>query len=223
MLADHCNRGATPDRHTPLGVESLVLGLAHCCSLLASPAFAVWNLSPRLATACHSLLYSLYRLANNWSGSASMALALSPDGPHWSMSAIQGVTQQLYLRAMDGLEAKPIPGTEGAVNPFFSPDGQWMGFFAGGKLRRSRSAAGAPVTLSDARSRTELAPVGEQPRHDRFRTRSAAAYPASFGRRRHTAAADSVSKKGKQPPLAGFLPGGKAVLFSCRYECRQMR
>jgi serine/threonine protein kinase len=57
------------------------------------------------------------------------AVALSPDGTHLAYVARQGGTQQIYLRAMDNLEARPISGTEGAVNPFFSPDGQWLGFF----------------------------------------------------------------------------------------------
>ena len=51
---------------------------------------------------------------------------------------------------MDSLEAKPIPGTEGAVNPFFSPDGQWLGFFAGGKLKKVSVSGGAALTLGDA-------------------------------------------------------------------------
>src|SRR5208337_1601384 len=63
------------------------------------------------------------------------AVALSPDGTHLAYVATQGGTQQIYLRAMDSLEAKPILGTEEAIEPFFSPDGQWIGFFAGGKLK----------------------------------------------------------------------------------------
>ena len=77
-------------------------------------------------------------------------MALSPDGTHLAYVASQGGTQQLYLRAMDSLEAKPIPGTDGAVNPFFSPDGQWLGFFAGGKLKKVSVSGGAALTLGDA-------------------------------------------------------------------------
>ncbi len=72
---------------------------------------------------------------------------------HWtvlgSLLTSLAITQ-LYLRPMDSLEARPIPGTEGAVNPFFSPDGQWLGFFAGGKLKKVPVSGGAAVTLSDA-------------------------------------------------------------------------
>jgi serine/threonine protein kinase/Tol biopolymer transport system component len=78
------------------------------------------------------------------------AVALSPDGSHLAYVARQGGTQQLYLRAMDNLEANPIPGTEGAVNLFFSPDGQWLGFFAGGKLKKVSVSGGAALTIADA-------------------------------------------------------------------------
>ena len=59
---------------------------------------------------------------------------------------------QLYRRSLDQLEAVSIPGTEGANYPFFSPDGEWVGFFAGGKLKKVPLAGGPPVTLSDAAS-----------------------------------------------------------------------
>ena len=77
------------------------------------------------------------------------AVALAPDGTHLAYVARQGGTQQLYLRAMDSLEARPISGTEGAVEPFFSNDGQWVGFFAGGKLKKVSLSGGPAVTLSE--------------------------------------------------------------------------
>ena len=78
------------------------------------------------------------------------AVALSPDGTHLAYVATQGGIQQLYFRAMDSLEARPIPGTEGATGPFFSPDGQWLGFFAGGKLKKVSVSGGAALTLGEA-------------------------------------------------------------------------
>ncbi len=77
------------------------------------------------------------------------AVALSPDGTHLAYVAFQGGTQQLYVRAMDSLEAKPIPGTEGATNPFFSPDGQRLGFFAGKKLKKVSVSGGVALTLGE--------------------------------------------------------------------------
>jgi serine/threonine-protein kinase len=50
---------------------------------------------------------------------------------------------------MDSLESRPIPGTGGASDHFFSPNGQWLGFFAGGKLKKVSVSGGAALTLCD--------------------------------------------------------------------------
>ena len=83
------------------------------------------------------------------------ALALSPDGKLLAYVAIHDAVQQLYLRAIDGFEAKAVAGTEGAIAPFFSPDSQWIGFHAAGKLKKVSVGRGAVVTLSDV-----SAPIG---------------------------------------------------------------
>jgi serine/threonine protein kinase len=57
------------------------------------------------------------------------AIAISPDGSILVYVADAGGRTQLYLRRLDNFEAKPIAGTEGAFDPFFSPDGRWVGFF----------------------------------------------------------------------------------------------
>jgi Tol biopolymer transport system component len=48
------------------------------------------------------------------------------------------------------LQAAALSGTKNARDPFFSPDGQWIGFFAGGKLKKISVQGGAAVTLCDA-------------------------------------------------------------------------
>ncbi len=63
---------------------------------------------------------------------ARTAMVLSPDGRSLVFSAIRGNQQQLYLRPLTQLEATPIGGTERAHSPFFSPDGQWLGFWSAG-------------------------------------------------------------------------------------------
>ena len=76
------------------------------------------------------------------------AVALSPDGTRLIYVANRGGRRQLYLREMDRLEATPIPGTEGAHSPFFSPDGQSLGFVSGYKLMKVSVSGGAPQILA---------------------------------------------------------------------------
>ncbi len=73
--------------------------------------------------------------------SAGASLDLSPDGSKLAYIVVHNGRTQLMLRSFDRLEPIALPGTEGASAPFFSPDGEWIGFFAGEKLKRSRRPA----------------------------------------------------------------------------------
>ena len=76
-------------------------------------------------------------------------LAISRDGERIVYAGIVGTTPQLFLRTNAGAPARALPGTEGANSPFFSPDGQWVGFFAESKLKKIRLDGGPAVTLCD--------------------------------------------------------------------------
>jgi serine/threonine protein kinase/Tol biopolymer transport system component len=80
-------------------------------------------------------------------------LALAPDGRSLAYTArTSNGPVQLYLRTLDDYESVVIPGTDDASHPFFSPDGRWVGFFAGGQLKKVLVAGGgAPVTVADVR------------------------------------------------------------------------
>jgi serine/threonine-protein kinase len=54
------------------------------------------------------------------------------------------------VRALDQLTASALPGTENASSPFFSPDNEWIGFFADGKLKKISVTGGTVITLCDA-------------------------------------------------------------------------
>lgn len=54
------------------------------------------------------------------------------------------------MRPLDSLSAKPLPGTEGTQDPFWSPDSRFVGFFAGGKLKKIEASGGPPQILCDA-------------------------------------------------------------------------
>ena len=79
------------------------------------------------------------------------AVILSPDGTRLAFVA-SGADQKrrIYVRSLDQLQATALSGTENAVDHFFSPDGQWIGFFADGKLKKISVQGGAAVTLCDA-------------------------------------------------------------------------
>ena len=81
---------------------------------------------------------------------SATVLALSPDGARLVYVAKLGNNTQLYARPLDQFQPTPIPGTEGGVGPFFSPDGQRVAFFAGGKLKTVGLDGNAPVTVCDA-------------------------------------------------------------------------
>ncbi|UCE21756.1 MAG: serine/threonine-protein kinase [Candidatus Aminicenantes bacterium] len=77
-------------------------------------------------------------------------IALSPDGTSFVYTGRGPEGRQLYVRKMDQLEAKPIPGTEGARIPFFSPDSQWVGFVTTGKIKKIALRGGPPLAISEA-------------------------------------------------------------------------
>jgi serine/threonine-protein kinase len=74
------------------------------------------------------------------------AVAVSPDGG--TLAYVSG--ERLYLRAMDRLAPKPTLGTDGARSPFFSPDGQWIGFFAQGQLKKVSVTGGTASPVCPA-------------------------------------------------------------------------
>ncbi len=93
---------------------------------------------------------------------AERALTLSPDGRVIVYVAGVGTGTRLYRRELESFDATPIAETEGAANPFFSPDSEWVGFTAGRLLRKVRAAGGPPQTIceldGDVRGATWVAP-----------------------------------------------------------------
>jgi len=144
------------------------------------------------------------------------AIALSPDGTRLVYTARvgSGNLQMLYSRATDQIDAIPIRGSEGGKHPFFSPDGQWIGFNSlSGKLEKVAVGGGAVVTLCDAglmRGATWLPDDSII-----FRPGTSAGLwrvSASGGMPQEMLKPDSKSEAEFRWPEV--LPGGKAILFT---------
>jgi serine/threonine protein kinase len=77
------------------------------------------------------------------------SFALSPDGRYVAMAALVNGKRQLFLRPLDAFQAQPMPTTDDARYPFWSPDSRYIGFFAQGKLRKIAAAGGPSQPLCD--------------------------------------------------------------------------
>ena len=116
-------------------------------ALAAVTGVAVWGLRPPPAPLSRDAVS--VTLADGVDLPLEMAVlaALSPDGQHLVYVGESAGTRQLYHRRLDQVDAVPIADTEGASDPFFSPDGEWIGFSAGTVLRKVRLAGGSAVTV----------------------------------------------------------------------------
>jgi serine/threonine protein kinase len=145
----------------------------------------------------------------------NLVIAVSPDGSRLVYVASHDGVPQLYLRSMDSLQASPLPGTENATAPFFSPDGQWIGFFADGNLKKISAAGGATVTLTASRGgflSAAWGPDGTILVNGLPLGLGITQIPDSGGSPKEVTTVNS--KKGEiAHRLPMFLPGGKALLF----------
>jgi serine/threonine-protein kinase len=78
------------------------------------------------------------------------SVAVSPNGKHLVYVVEQNEQSMLYVRSLERSAPEPMAGTQGATTPFFSPDGQWVGFFADKSLKKVSLAGGPVFTLCDA-------------------------------------------------------------------------
>jgi serine/threonine protein kinase/Tol biopolymer transport system component len=133
----------------------LVLGAPALLAAIATGG-AVWTLIPRLPVSESAVahLTIALRADEQVAGLNGGALALSPDGTLLAYVGIrEGGRAMLNLRPLDKREAWTIPGTQTTgetMAPFFSPNGRWLAFVAGGKLQKVPVTGGTPQTLCEA-------------------------------------------------------------------------
>ena len=74
-------------------------------------------------------------------------LSVSPDGRRLAFVASSEGQKMLWVRSLDSLSAQVLPGTEGAISPFWSPDSRYLAFFAEGKLKKIEAVGGSLQTV----------------------------------------------------------------------------
>jgi len=201
-----------------LSRQSLIFGLCALLLGLAIAGLAVWNLKP-IARAPSRRVVARFTVAlrpNEVLAMANGGLAVSPDGSYIAYtSTLSAGTRQLFLRPMDRSEAVAIPGTDGATGPFFSPDGQWIAFTAGGKLKKVSLVGGTPIVLCDNPSDNPNAGTGSwSPDGTIFfaETTGLMRVPAAGGTPQGVTKIESrLGGLGSRWPEV--LPGGQAILY----------
>jgi eukaryotic-like serine/threonine-protein kinase len=141
---------APPGVRRDRGARLLVPVLLVACAVLA--AALVWSLRTRPAAAPESYEVAIgppeggeFRIGAN-----SGSVVLSPDGSRVAFMAIAEGRRRLYVRSLTRDDARPLPGTDGAYNPFWAPDGRRIAFFARGKLHVLDITSGLPEPVADA-------------------------------------------------------------------------
>jgi len=172
----------------------------------------VWKMKPAQPRPVSRTVVSLPS-GQRLDGLNKPVLALSPDGTQLAYVASDSAgTERLYVRPIDSLEARLLAGTEGASAPFFSPDGQWIGFFAPGKLKKVQISGGGALTLGDVGGNPMGASWGPDD--------SIVVAPVSAAGLGMVSAAGGAwhpltTLKGETSHRwPEFLPGGNAILFT---------
>jgi Tol biopolymer transport system component len=120
---------------------------------LACLALAVGVVVRRPAEDARTLKFSVLPPENGMFGTGGPAVsgpAVSPNGRHLAFAATVDGKQQLWVRELDSLIPRALPGTDGAHHPFWSPDSRYVAFFTNSKLKKVDIAGGPALTLCDA-------------------------------------------------------------------------
>ena len=110
------------------------------------PLVYVWRSTRPVVTRFLVLPPDKYSFATG--GRSGTSVAISPDGTRLAFTARDAAAKvMLWIRPLNALVAQPVPGTDGAQFPFWSPDSRFVAYFAGGKLAKIDVTGGPPQTI----------------------------------------------------------------------------
>jgi len=139
-------------------------------------------------------------------GNGRRAFSISPDGQHLVFAGAHEGGFDLYLRDFDSHAVRKLGGTRNGYDPFFSPNGQWIAFFAGNQLKRVARAGGDAVAVTEATNSAGGTWIGND-RILAFTDEGGKILQFSFGGERQEAAAPA---EGGAPHA---LPDGEHVIW----------
>ena len=139
-------------------------------------------------------------------GNGRRAFSISPDGEHLVFAGVRNGEYALYLRDLDSHMVRKLGGTRNGYDPFFSPNGQWIAFFAGNQLKRVARAGGDAIAVTEATNSAGGTWIGND-RILAFTDEGGNMLQFSFGGERQ----ETDALEGGQAPHA--LPDGKHVLW----------
>jgi len=209
----HATPAAAPATPARMWLRWVAISAVACLVAAAVAALLAWFFRPAAPKAVTR--FSIFLPPGQRMESIGKAIAISPDGKRLVYAAGQStLATQLYIREMDGLQTLPIPGTVGALNPFFSPDAQWIGFINAGKLMKVSLGGGAPVSLADVSGGGLFGASWDSQGTIAFSPGTALALQqvSDGGGNPQPLTRFEIGEGGQQFP--DLLPGGKAVLFA---------
>ena len=137
--------------HPTTGLGPWKLAAAALAVICAMTLWAPWRSALPASSAALPLHLELDLGPDVSLASAAPSAVLSPNGERLTfISKNADGINRLFTRKLDDSKIVRLPGTENAQFPFFSPDGQWVGFFAAGQLKKTRIDGGEPVVLCNA-------------------------------------------------------------------------
>jgi eukaryotic-like serine/threonine-protein kinase len=201
----------------------IISGLLAVFVISAAIFWNIYRSSPGLVYRFTLNLPPSERIAGENRGSA---VAISPDGEKLVFVSRRNDTTFLKLRRIDEFETIKISGTEGADAPFFSPDNNWIGFFADGNLKKVTVSGGAPQIICEARSGYEGC-WGEDDKiiySDAYKA-CLMRVSASGGKPEQltTALKLSVDEGEHSHYWPQILPGGKTIIFTIWHNSEDIR
>jgi serine/threonine protein kinase/Tol biopolymer transport system component len=197
--------------------RSLLIGLAFGAIVASTVVAALMNGRASRAQTSHevtSLSLTLPAGVSLLDGAVNPSIAISPDGRLIAFVGLTKTGPAIYRRGLDSFDAVKIAGTDFGEGPFFSPHGDWIGFFADGQIKKVPIGGGSPAIVTDAPVlRGAVWLDNDTIVYSPLPTGGLMSVPANGGTPKVLTTLDATQQEKTHRRLIG-LPGGDSVVFT---------